>query len=426
MQVLSVSDLSRYIGDLLRSDLLLGDVWIRGEIGNLSRSSAGHYYFVLHDGASQLKCVLFRGAAARIGAYPERGEAVILHGKVAFYEAGGTCEICVDLLYPEGVGLARMELEALKLRLEAEGLFAEERKRPIPPFPRRVGLVTSDGGAVLHDVLQVLGRRYPLAEVILAATSVQGERAPGEICAALEGLARLHRDDEPLDVIIVARGGGAEQELAVFNDERVARAFFGCPVPIVSAIGHETDVTLVDFVADLRAPTPSAAAELIAPDVETLRELLIDLTRRAGLAARGAVQEAHFDLQLARDRLLSRSPAAEVARRRAELEAGLRRGRAGLEQQLRLAREQVRGRALQLEALSPVRTLERGYAVCTLESGEVLRSVEQVRAEEQIDIRIADGQVLSRATARKRSKRPLNGRNGHKKRERDGIVRAEV
>lgn len=425
MDVLFVSELSRYIGDLLRSDPLLGDVWIRGEIGNLSRSAAGHSYFVLHDGASQLRCVLFRGAAARLGMAPERGEAVILHGRVAFYEAGGTCEICVDLLYPEGVGLARLELEALKLKLETEGLFAEERKRPIPAFPRRIGLVTSDGGAVLHDVLQVLGRRYPLAEVILAATTVQGERAPAEICAALERLACLHRDAEPLDVVIVARGGGAEQELAVFNDERVARAFFACPVPIVAAIGHETDVTLVDYVADLRAPTPSAAAELVAPDVETLRDLLIELTRRAELAGRGALQAACFDLQLARDRLLSRSPAADVARRRAEVAAGLRRGRAGLEQQLRLAREQVRGRALQLEALSPTGTLGRGYAICTLDSGAVLRSVQQVRADEQIDIRVADGQVVSRATAW-RATRARTSPNGRQEQEQDGTGRANV
>jgi len=252
MEVLAVSEVSHHIGELLEADPLLSDIWIRGEIGNLSRSPAGHFYFNLRDASSQLKCVLFRGAASRLGILPERGAAVILHGNVAFYAAGGVCEVCVDLLYPEGIGLARLELDALKLKLEAEGLFAPERKRPLPPFPRRIGLVTSDGGTVLHDVLQVLGRRYPLAEVILAAASVQGERAPGEVCAALARLARIHQSGQALDVIIVARGGGAEEELAVFNDERVARAFFGCPVPIVSAIGHETDVTLVDFVADLR------------------------------------------------------------------------------------------------------------------------------------------------------------------------------
>src|ERR671931_679865 len=310
MEVFAVSEVSRHIGELLEADPLLSNVWIRGEIGNLSRSPAGHFYFSLRDPGSQLKCVLFRGAAARLGTLPERGAAVILHGNVAFYAAGGVCEVCVDLLYPEGVGLARLELEALKLKLEAEGLFAPERKRPLPPFPRRIGLVTSDGGAVLHDVLQVLGRRYPLVEVVLASCSVQGERAPAEICAALARLAELHAGGEALDLIIVARGGGAEQELAVFNDERVVRACFGCPVPIVSAIGHETDVTLVDFVADLRAPTPSAAAELVAPDLAVLRDMVTELAAHGAEAISGILQEAQYDFQLAYDRLLSRSPAA--------------------------------------------------------------------------------------------------------------------
>jgi exodeoxyribonuclease VII large subunit len=397
MEVLTVGEVSRYINNLLRSDPILAQVWIRGEISNLSRSAAGHFYFTLRDESSQLKCVLFRGAVARLGIAPERGAAVVLHGNVAFYEAGGACEVCVDLLYPEGVGLAQLELEALKLKLEAEGLFAPERKRPLPPFPHRIGLVTSGTGAVLHDVLQVLGRRYPLAEVVLAPTTVQGERAPAEICAALDRLARLHEGGERLDVVIVARGGGSEQELAIFNDERVARAFFGCPVPIVSAIGHETDFTLVDYVADLRAPTPSAAAELVAPDAEMIRELIGELSRRARGAIDRLVQDARFDLEVAYDRLLSRSPAAEVARCRAELKAGLRRAASGVELRVRLAREQVRGRTLQLEALSPERTIGRGYAVLQTDSGLVVRSIQQVVIGESLDITVRDGAVRSRA-----------------------------
>ena len=413
MEVLAVSEVSRHIGELLEADPLLSDVWIRGEIGNLSRSPAGHFYFSLRDPGSQLKCVLFRGAAARLGTLPERGAAVILHGNVAFYAAGGVCEVCVDLLYPEGVGLARLELEALKLKLEAEGLFAPERKRPLPPFPRRIGLVTSDGGAVLHDILQVLGRRYPLVEVVLAAASVQGERAPGEICAALARLTRFHQSDQALDVIIVARGGGAEHELAVFNDERVARACFGCPVPIVSAIGHEIDVTLVDFVADLRAPTPSAAAELVVPDLAVLRDMVTELAGQGEEAVRRMLREARYDSQLAHDRLLSRSPAAELARRRVELTAELRRAQAGLEQALRLVREQLRGRVLQLAALSPERTLGRGYAVCSVASGAVLRSIRQVELGDPVDIRIIDGLIAGRAVGLRPAPSAVSQTDGH-------------
>jgi exodeoxyribonuclease VII large subunit len=408
MKVLAVSQVSRHIYKLLRTDRLLSDLWIRGEIANLSRSPAGHYYFSLRDASSQLKCVLFRAAAQRVGIAPAPGAAVILHGSLAFYEAGGVCEICVDLLYPEGVGLARLELEALKLKLGAEGLFARERKRQLPPFPRRIGLVTSDGGAALHDVLQVLARRYPLAEVVLAPASVQGERATGEICTALARLTRLHQKGSPLDAIIVARGGGAEQELAVFNDERVARAFFACPIPIVSAIGHETDFTLVDYVADLRAPTPSAAAELIAPEADALRDMATDLVRRGREAVRRSLDEAHQQLRSTHGRLLSRSPAADLARGRAELRAELRRGVASLEQRLGLAREQVNGRALQLEALSPERTIERGYAICTIATGQVLRSIYQVAPGDQLDIRVIDGLVAGQATGR----RPRDGRAG--------------
>jgi exodeoxyribonuclease VII large subunit len=253
--------------------------------------------------------------------------------------------------------------------------------------------------------------------VVLAATTVQGERAPAEICAALSRLARLHQRGEELDLIIVARGGGSEQDLAVFNDEQVARAFFGCPVPIVSAIGHETDLTLVDFVADLRAPTPSAAAELVAPDADVLRDLVSELARRAENALQQQVQEARYELRLARDRVLSRSPAAELARRRVEVRAELRRGLTSLEQAVQLAREQLRGRALQLEALSPERTLGRGYAVCTLASGEVLRSISQANPGDKIDITIGDGLVHGRAEALVRRAEPGSGtgsqRDGH-------------
>jgi exodeoxyribonuclease VII large subunit len=260
----------------------------------------------------------------------------------------------------------------------------------------------------MHDVLQVLARRYPLVEVVLAPTSVQGDRAAGEICTALARLTRLHQKGSAVDTIIVARGGGPEHDLAVFNDERVARAFFACPIPIVSAIGHETDFTLVDYVADLRAPTPSAAAELITPEASALREMATALVRRGREAVRRSLDEAHQDLRSAHGRLLSRSPAIDLARRRTELRAELRRGLASLEQRLSLAREQVHGRALQLEALSPERTIERGYAICTIASGQVLRSIYQVAPGNQLDIRVVDGLVVGQALER----RPPDGQVG--------------
>lgn len=403
LQILRVGEVGGYIAELLARDAILSDLWIRGELTNLSRSTAGHYYFSIRDESSQLRCVLFRGTAARQGVLPEAGAELVVHGRVTFYQARGTIDMVVDLLAPAGLGAARLELEALRLRLEEEGLFAPERKRPLPPFPRRIGLVTSEGGAVLHDVLQVLGRRYPLVEVVLAPAAVQGERAPGEVCAALERLGRLHQEGTRLDLIILARGGGSEQELAVFNDERVARACFGCPVPVVSAIGHETDVTLVDFVADLRAPTPSAAAELVAPDVATLRELLADLAQRAGYVARGAVRDARYRLGAERTRLQSCSPRTVVAERQRALLASRQRARLALEQQLRLAREQLYGRTLQVEALDPRRTLQRGYALCTAADGSVIDSIEAIEPGQALEVTVRDGIVEGQATGRRRS-----------------------
>jgi exodeoxyribonuclease VII large subunit len=412
MEILSVSQVTRHIGQLIGADPILRDVWIRGEITNLTRSTAGHYYFSLRDPAAQLRCVLFRAAAARLGAVPQQGASVILHGKIAFFEPTGVCEVGVDLLYPAGVGVERLQLEALKLKLRSEGLFARERKRPLPPFPRRIGLVTSDGSAALHDVLHVLRRRYPLGEVVLAPASVQGERAPIEICAALDRLAREHQHGKRIDVAIVARGGGSEDELAVFNDERLARAFFGFPVPIVSAVGHERDITLVDYIADLRAPTPSAAAELVAPDVADLRKMTSQLAGRGHEAALRSLQGSRYQMESSQDRLRSRSPVRELARGRMEVRALLERGLAAAQQRVGLARETCHGRALQLEALSPLRTLERGYAICTLQAGAVLRSIYQVDSGQRVDIRVTDGVVSSEATGRRaadgRTSRPSN------------------
>lgn len=401
MQVLEVSQISRRIQETLRGDELLLGFWVRGEIANLSRSNAGHCYFTLCDERAQLKAVLFRGFAERGGTLPRNGEVVVAYGEVDFYEPSGSLSVKVKLLYPEGTGQQQLELEALKLRLEAEGLFDASRKRRLPAYPRRIGLVTSETGAVLHDITRVLKRRYPLVELILAPAAVQGERAPGEVCAALEALARYSASEQPLDLIIVARGGGDATELAVFNDERIARAIFGCPVPVVSAVGHEVDVTIADLVADLRAPTPSAAAEMVVPDVRELRFQVVDLAVRGREAMDRLLDRAERALEERRDRLLLCSPRAQIERRAAETRAALKRGEVALQARLRVAREQVSGRRLQLDALSPLKTLERGYAICQLEDGVVLRSVAEAPAGAALDVTLRDGVLGARSEGRR-------------------------
>jgi exodeoxyribonuclease VII large subunit len=394
MRVFEVGEVGAYIKELLGDDEVLADLWVSGEIGNLSRSGAGHYYFALKDETSQIRAVLFRGAALRCGAEPRSGDAVVAHGKIAFYEPTGSCELCVDLLYPSGVGLAQLRFEALRLKLEEEGLFAAERKRALPEYPRRIGLVTSEGGVVLHDVLTVLMRRYPIAEVVFTHSAVQGDHAPTELVAALGRLGEWRGSDGlGVDVVIVGRGGGSPEELAAFNDEQVVRAVFASPWPVISAVGHETDVTICDYVADLRAPTPSAAAELVAPDLRVLTQEVRDLTARGRVAMEVALAAAHDDLRGGRDRLLIHAPVARIAWGRRAIRQEFDRARLLLEHRLATAREQLAGRHLQLAALSPAATLARGYGVVSLAGDGVVRSARDVGIGDELEIHLTDGVV---------------------------------
>ena len=264
MAVYTVSQVSLHIKELLESDPLLMDLWIVGEVSGLRSSSAGHTYFSLKDRESLLRCVMFRGMKG--SELLSEGDSVSTHGKITFYTKGGTTDFMVDLAMPEGVGELTLELERLKQKLSSEGLFETSRKRSLPRFPKKVGVVTSSAGAVLHDIQNVLQRRYPLTELVLSPTVVQGADAAPRIAAALESVDR----DGGCDVIIVGRGGGSLEDLWPFNEEVLARAIYACKTPVVSAIGHETDETISDYVADVRAPTPSAAAELVVPDSRAL------------------------------------------------------------------------------------------------------------------------------------------------------------
>ncbi len=374
--VYSVEELGMYLGMVLEGDPTLQDVWLRGEVANLSRSPAGHCYFCLKDASGQLKCVLFRGSAARSPALPQSGQAMVAHGAIRFYARQGTCELVADLVFPEGVGLAQMQFEALFRRLEAEGLFDEARKRLLPPFPRRIGLVTSEGGAVLHDVLTILTRRYPIGEVVVASTAVQGDAATGGVVRALRSLNRWRGDDGAgVDVIVLARGGGSSEDLAAFNDERVVRAIFASRAPVVSAIGHETDVTLADLAADLRAPTPSAAAELVSPDLAAIRREIVSTRQHVRQVTQQRLSRARSD---ARD--LGEALAHRLSHR------------------LRLAREQIAGRRAQLAALSPNATLARGYAVVEHE-GRVVREAREVREGQRVAVRLRRGSLDGTVTA---------------------------
>jgi exodeoxyribonuclease VII large subunit len=399
MRVYAVGEVGAYIQELLGADEILADVWITGEITNFTRASSGHLYFSLKDDEGQLRSVMWRSYANRIAMTPRAGDAVIAHGKLDFYPPQGSTQMVVDLLYPAGIGEGQLRFEALRLKLEEEGLFAEERKRPLPLFPRRIGLVTSETGAVYHDVVTVLSRRFPIGQVVFCHASVQGDRAPGEIVAAIRRLAAWRDGDgSTLDVVIVGRGGGSPEELACFNDERVARAVFAAPWPVVSAVGHETDFSICDFVADHRAPTPSAAAEMVSPDLEALRLDLADLVERGKLTIEQALDATDLDLRRARDRLMAHSPLTRIARDRQAALDQAARARLALVGHLRTLGEQLVGRRLQLAALSPRATLGRGYSIVTTRSGEVIQSAASVGAGDALAIELADGTVDATAT----------------------------
>ncbi len=386
-RVFTVSAINAYIRQKFEADLTLQDLWLEGEISNWKRAASGHIYFTLKDAQASLRCVIWRSQARRLIYIPQRdGEAVLAHGKISVYEAGGNYQFYVDDLEPAGEGILYAQFERLKARLSAEGLFEAELKQSLPPFPRRIGLVTSPDGAALRDILNVLRRRYPLARVILSPTPVQGETAPPQIIAALEAISR-----QVVDVIILARGGGSLEDLWAFNDEKLARAIVACPIPVVTGVGHEIDFTIADFVADLRAPTPSAAAELVTPDSLELKQLLYHHQLALVDAAQQLVTTTRTRLQARQWALERLSPQAQINNDRQRIDGLLNRAGRALQHQLSLHQERVNTLAAQLETLNPQATLTRGYAI--VQKGQtVVTQTGQVRPGDDISIQVSDGQ----------------------------------
>jgi len=393
--VFTVSEITAYVKRLLDRDELLNEVAVRGEISNFTRHRSGHLYFSLKDEGSQLSCVCFRGDAARLSFAPEDGQRVVAWGNVSVYEPAGKYQLIVRAMQPDGAGELAEALAKLRARLQAEGLFEEARKRPLPPFPRRIALVTSPTGAAVRDLVSVISRRFPLAELLVVPTVVQGEAAPDSIVEALRRVAALG----DVDLVIVARGGGSLEDLWAFNDERVVRAIFACPAPVISAVGHETDFTLADEVADVRAPTPSAAGEMAVPDT---RELLAQL---AGYAdrARGALSRL-AEVMSSRLRALSertplRRPLSLLEPTSQRLDDASERALRATTTRLERLTNRASTAATALRGLDPKRVLERGYALCQRQrDGALVRSVAQAPPDELLNVTVADGSFGARVT----------------------------
>jgi exodeoxyribonuclease VII large subunit len=437
--ILSVTELTRHVRDILESRL--GEVWVEGEISNYRKQSSGHHYFTLKDDRAQLACVMFaRAYSARSGLILKDGMQVQTFGRLTVYEARGQYQLVVELVQTRGQGLLQAKFEALKRKLQAEGLFDPEHKKPLPSFPRRLALVTSRSGAALQDMLNILQRRSPWLRILICPVRVQGEGAAGEIADMIRYLDR-HRVSLAVDVIIVARGGGSLEDIWEFNEEVLARTIYGCDLPIISAVGHEIDFTIADFVADLRAPTPSAAAELVAPSQEFLENsltakqaALVRLAKQAvevGVLRLNRLKEARGlrdpstliqDRQQKVDQIEARllqllrwtvehhrthtnrlasllqayQPAQVVVRRRAEVGGIQARLENAAKYQLERAKQELVSLERSIALLGPEQTLRRGYSITRKMNGEILQRSEDVKPGDEILTRLAEGEVRSR------------------------------
>jgi exodeoxyribonuclease VII large subunit len=383
----SVTDLTRYLRELLESDEALQDVWVKGEVSNFSRPASGHIYFTIKDSGASLRCVMWRGPALRQRFMPREGDAVEVHGAISVYELGGQYQLYAHVIRQAGEGALYQEFLRLKAMLEAEGLFAPERKRLIPVRPQRIGIITSPTGAALQDVLNTLRRRYPLVEVVLAPTPVQGDEAPPGIIAALRDLAQVARPD----VILLVRGGGSIEDLWAFNDEHVARAIASCPIPVITGVGHETDFTIADFVSDLRAPTPTAAAELATPNQADLRLDLSELIDRLNQRVQAFTNELRWTFRDLHNQLEKNSPLSQIQSNSQRVDELDRRLSASTYHLLQLARSRMAGLMQHMAALNPQAVLERGYAIVTNQSGLNITHIGQVSPGEALNVQVSDG-----------------------------------
>jgi len=392
-RVLTVSELTRQIRGTLETRF--GAVWVQGEISNYKLHPSGHQYFTLKDQRAQIACVIFRNTIAPLRQALVDGTQVQVYGNVSVFEARGQYQVSVQILQPRGLGLLQAKFDALKRRLDAEGLFDPARKRALPRFPRRIGIVTSPSGAAIRDLLNVLRRRAPWLQILINPVRVQGSGAAAEIAVAVRELATPNENWLPVDLIVVARGGGTIEDLWEFNEEIVARAIGDVSVPVVSAIGHEIDFTICDFVADLRAPTPSAAAELIVPDIVDLRRRIAELAASFHKCLRNFVEHQKTRLRFLSERTLVRNLVARMREAQQRIDV-VRESLARLtKQEIDNVRQRFRRAEGILRVLGPDGTLQRGYSITRDTEGNVIRAVRDVRPRMKIRTRVTDGEFRS-------------------------------
>lgn len=391
MTPVSVSKLTTHIVLLFENDETLRDVSVLGEVSNWKRAASGHIYFSLKDAGATLSAVMWKSSANAHTWLPREGDRIVAHGYVGVYPERGAYQLYANRIQPAGRGQLYAEFERLKAKLQQEGLFDQERKRPIAVQPKRIGVITSRDAAALRDILRVLAMRWPLVEVVVFPTLVQGSEAPGQIVAALEHAAAYSDHVARLETLILARGGGSIEDLWAFNDERVAYAIAGSPLPVIAGVGHETDFTIADFVADLRAPTPSAAAAAVAPDRAEMRARLMDAAAAMGQGLFERIGRERRELETAQSRLSRTHPQRLIDVRRQSMDDRLRRLDGTMRTRLLHARERSNSATLRLEALSPLRVLARGYSIVQRDGGKVITGPSQITLGEPLTVRSAGG-----------------------------------
>lgn len=385
--VLSITQLNEYIRGRMDSDPLLAQVAVRGEISNYKQYPSGHHYFTLKDEGSALRCVMFKGNAMRLRFRPENGMKIIAMGKVSVYPRDGAYQLYCTAMTMDGVGDLYAAFEQLKKKLAAQGLFDPAHKKPLPRYPGTIGIITSSAGAAVHDMLRILRKRYPLSRVRLLPVRVQGAEAPGEIAAAIGYANHYHL----ADLLIVGRGGGSIEDLWAFNDEQVAYAIYHSEIPVISAVGHEPDVTISDYVADLRAATPSNAAELAVPDQDALRQSLDAMANAMASSLNRQVKAARQHLMVLSASPALQGPTGYLEQRNQSVELLKNRLVAAQNQNITRAKQRYIAQISKLEAMSPLKVLTRGYSMVQTERGGVVRSVSQVSLGERIRVRLSDG-----------------------------------
>ena len=385
-KIFAVSQINQYIKQQLDGDLLLQDLCISGELSNYKIYPSGHHYFTLKDAEGALRAVMFRGSAARLRFRPENGMKVLATGRITVYPRDGAYQLYCNSLVPDGVGDLYVAFEQLKAKLQAEGLFDPAHKKPLPPYPHRIAIITSSAGAAIHDMLRILNRRYPLSKVMLLPVRAQGAEAPAEIAGAIRYANRWHL----ADVIITGRGGGSMEDLWAFNDERVARMIYASEIPVVSAVGHEPDVTISDFVADRRAATPSNAAEIVAPDQQELRQRLDAMQLRMLQSLQKQLQVDRRQVQLLSQARVLQDPMNYVLERRTRLAQLQKQLASAMRQRLAADRERFAKRAAALDAMSPLKVLGRGYAL--VKNGQKLvKSTNDAKPGDRLTLQLSDG-----------------------------------